>query len=62
MEFFGNRVNCIMMYDKISQRILDAGYDEENDKISVVHIEQDERIVGVRSKVLEGKPAAHLDL
>lgn len=62
LEFYGRRVNCIMFYDKNSQRLLDAGYDEQDDKLTSCSLEADERIVGVKSRVLIDRPAAHLDI
>jgi hypothetical protein len=62
LELYGERVNCIMVYDKNSQRLLDAGYDEQDDKVSRIDLEADERVVGVKSRVLSDRPAAHLDI
>ena len=62
LEFYGRRVNCIMLYDKNSQRLLDAGYDEQDDKLTSFPLEADECIVGVKSRVLVDRPAAHLDI
>ena len=58
----GWRANCIMLYDKHAQRLLDAGYDEEGDRLIHEMLEEDERIVGVVSRVLIERPAAHVDL
>ena len=62
LELYGQRVNCIMIYDLNSQRLIDAGYDEQDDQLSRIELEANERIVGVKSKVLADRPAAHLDI
>ena len=62
VEGIGNRANCIMLYDKHAQRLVDAGYDEEDDKLMHYAVEEDEVIVGVESFVMKDRPAAHIDL
>lgn len=57
----GQRLNCIMLYDKQAQRVCDAGYDEEGDKVTRIQLEEDELILGVRSRTLVGKPSAHVN-
>ena len=51
-----------MLYDKHAQRLVDAGYDEEDDKLMHYAVEEDEVIVGVESFVMKDRPAAHIDL
>ena len=51
-----------MMYDQNQQRLLDAGYDEQDDKLTQISVGQDERVVGVKSRVFIDRPAAHLDI
>ncbi len=51
-----------MLYDKIQQRLVDCGYDEQNDILTQITLQEDEFIVGVQSQVMKGKPAAHVDL
>ena len=62
VQDYGSRTNCLMFYDKIAQRILDCGYDEQDDKLTHVMLEENERIVGIKSCIMNDRPAVHLDM